>query len=202
MIFENIITARYGFDLGGQVIAAMQDVSDRLQIPSDWLSAVCFKESGENSKARNKTGGATGLIQFMPSTAISLGTTTDELYNMSPVDQLEYVYDYFKGYTGRIKSYADLYLITFFPAAVGKPDDYIIESKNVSASLIAKENPVIDMNKDGQITVGEFKEYCLKDFSPSIVKILMTYAEIYVAPIFIISGLLIMSIVIMKMYAS
>ena len=39
--------------------------------------------------------GATGLIQFLPSTARGLGTTTDALAGMSSVEQLNYVEKYF-----------------------------------------------------------------------------------------------------------
>ena len=52
---------------------------------------------------RNKGTKATGLIQFMPKTAIGLGTTIDELAGMTQVQQMDYVYTYFKSYTGRLK---------------------------------------------------------------------------------------------------
>ena len=44
----------------------------------------------ERSKYR-----ATGLIQFMPKTAKNLGTSTQQLFKMSNVQQLDYVYKYF-----------------------------------------------------------------------------------------------------------
>ena len=76
---------------------------------------------------------------------------------MSAIDQLHYVYKYFKPWTGKMKSYFDLYLVTFFPAAIGKPDDYVLQTGKLSAATIAKQNPFFDVNKDGKLTVGEIK---------------------------------------------
>ena len=201
MIFENIIYSRYGNDLGYKVISKMQEIADMLGVPSDWISAVCWKESREKSTAVNKSSDATGFIQFMPNTAISLGTSVLELYNMSPVDQLDYVYKYFSPYIGKIRSYCDLYLITFFPAAVGKQDDYILETSKLSAYSVAHGNPGIDLNKDGQITVGEFNVYCMKDFTPDIISLLTTYTEIYSGPLLMLSGLLLLSLLMVFKYS-
>lgn len=141
----------------------LNEICQKLDIPNvNWLLLVMKKESGINPKAYNKNGGATGLIQFMPNTAKGLGTTTDALRSMNGVEQLEYVYKYFKPYTGKIKSVEDLYMITFFPVALGKSDDNVIQAKGLSAGAVAKANPVIDINKDGEITNGEFDEYVQK----------------------------------------
>lgn len=109
----------------------------------------------ERSKYR-----ATGLIQFMPKTAKHLGTSTQELFKMNNVQQLDYVYKYFLPAKGKLKSFEDLYLYTFYPISVGKPDDYIIGSERGLdyAKKIVQQNP-LDINKDGHITVAEFKEF-------------------------------------------
>lgn len=103
---------------------------------------------------------ATGLIQFMPKTAKELGTSTQELYKMSNVAQLEYIYKYFLPLKGRIRSFEDLYLYTFYPYAVGKGDDYIIGSERSMdyAKELARENP-IDKDNKGHITVSDFKNF-------------------------------------------
>jgi hypothetical protein len=120
-----------------------------------------YAESRLNSKAVNPNGGATGLIQFMPKTAAWLGTSTAALKAMSNVEQLDWVYKYFNslGATGKMKSVYDLYLVTFFPIALGKPDSWVLESKDLSAYTVAVNNKIIDLNKDNKITVGEFKQY-------------------------------------------
>ena len=155
-----------------EFISKVRNISNLLGISPDWLMAVMYKESGLKPTAYNSNGGATGLIQFMPATAVSLGTSTTALKTMSNVQQLDYVYKYFKNYAGRIKSYADLYLITFFPVAVGKPLDWILHTSTLRADIIAKYNKVIDLNKDNQITVAEFAEYALKGFTGSILETL------------------------------
>lgn len=160
-----------------EFLNSVWNVSDLLGIDPNWLMTVMYKESGINPQAVNKNGGATGLIQFMPATARALGTTTAKLYSMNNVEQLYYVYQYFKPYRGRLKSYTDLYLACFFPLALGKPDDWIISSGALSADKVATANPVIDLNKDKAITVGEFREYCYKGLSPQALLVLKKKAS-------------------------
>jgi len=152
MLYDYLVTQNRD-----KFISKVQSVSDLLGINPDWLMTVMKMESGINHTAVNNNGGATGLIQFMPSTANGLGTSTSALLSMSNVDQLDYVYKYFRPYTGRLNSVTDLYMVTFFPIGLGKPDDWVLKSDTLSAELIAKSNTVFDLNKDLQITVGEFK---------------------------------------------
>lgn len=136
-------------------------VSDNLSIKADWLMLVFYIETGAsntgeiNHRAQNKATKATGLIQFMPATARSLGTTTTALQNMTNVEQLDYVERYLQPYASRIKSYTDCYLAVLFPAAIGKPSGWVLETKNLTAETVARFNPLYDLNKDGKITVGE-----------------------------------------------
>jgi len=167
----------------------MRNVASLLGINPNWLMMVMWNESRLNAQAVNKQPGdsdnpltrtasrATGLIQFMPDTAIRLGTTTKALYSLSAIDQLHYVYKYFKPWSGKIKDYFDLYIITFFPVALGKPDDYILETSKLSAALIAKQNPFFDVNKDGKITVGEIKRRMYESIPKSIVADVMSTLE-------------------------
>lgn len=79
----------------------------------DYLMACIAFETGEtfDPAIRNAAGsGATGLIQFMPSTARGLGTTTDDLAKLSAEDQLKFVYLYFLPYKGRLKNLGDVYM--------------------------------------------------------------------------------------------
>jgi hypothetical protein len=122
---------------------------------------VLNSESGLNAQAKNPQGGATGLIQFMPSTAKALGTSTEALAKMSNVQQLDYVYKYYLGYKNRIKNVEDMYIITFYPYALNKADSYQIGSeKGIKyAQLVAKQNPIFDLNNDGIVTLGEFRQF-------------------------------------------
>jgi len=140
-------------------IAKVIEVSNYLGIKADWLMFVMYNESGLNHRAVNPNGGATGLIQFMPATAAHLGTSTAALRSMSNVQQLEYVKKYFERKRGQFSSVYDLYLYTFFPIAVGKPDNWVLQTSSLPASLVARSNKPTDLNNDNQITVGEFKKY-------------------------------------------
>ena len=134
-------------------------ISNQLNINPDWLMVVMKFESGLNSKAQNTTSGATGLIQFMPSTAIGMGTTTTDLYNMSNVEQLDYVYLYLSKFAGEIRSLTDLYLTVFYPVAIGKSEDYILGNTDEQRKKIARQNKIFDTNNDGYITKAEVKQY-------------------------------------------
>jgi len=148
----------------------IKDISAKLQVNPNWLMVVMNSESGLKPSAYNPTGGATGLIQFMPSTAKSLGTTTDALKKMKASEQLDYVYKYFKPYSGKFKGAYDIYLVTFFPLAVGKPDSWVFEAKNLSRSKIAQQNPTMDLNKDAKITIAEFKKWFSKRIGEDVLK--------------------------------
>ena len=120
------------------------------------MSCIAF-ESGRTFKAnvRNMAGsGATGLIQFMPSTARKLGTTTTALAAMTAEDQLNFVYKYFEPYKGKLKTINDIYMAILWPRAVGKPDDHVLWTK-AKAPTTFRQNAGLDYNKDGTITKGE-----------------------------------------------
>ncbi len=148
----------------------IQGVSKNLNINPDWLMLVMWQESRLNSKAVNAQKGdpadaytraktrATGLIQFMPNTAKSLGTSTQALYTMNALQQLDYINRYYLPYKAKIKNFHDLYLATFFPLAMGKPDDFVMQTSKISAGVVAAQNAGLDLNRDGKITVSEFKE--------------------------------------------
>jgi hypothetical protein len=116
---------------------------------------------------------ATGLIQFMPRTAKGLKTTTQALYKMSNVDQLDYVYKYFLPAKGKLKSFEDLYLYTFYPLAIGKGDSYIIGSEKglAYAKELVKQNP-LDFDHDGYLSVKEFKQFIYKKIPTMYLEIL------------------------------
>lgn len=137
----------------------VEEISYLLGIDPNWLMFVMDLESGLNPRAVNASTSATGLIQFLPSTAFGLGTSTQQLLNMSNVQQLDYVYKYLndltfpKNYLIR-KSYVDLYLGVFYPAAIGQADGYMFPAN------VVRYNPIFDQYpKDGMLTVGEMRQY-------------------------------------------
>lgn len=133
----------------------LEKIANALGVNSHDLIAIMKQESGVNPQAVNSTSGATGLIQFMPKTAAELGTSTTALKNMTAVEQLDYVYKYFK--MKGIKpgmAVGDLYLAVFYPAAVGKEDTHVIST---AGKAVYDQNKGLDRNKDGSITVADVK---------------------------------------------
>lgn len=140
-------------------IAEVRRVAGLLKIDPNHLMLVMYAESRLNEKAVNPISNATGLIQFMPATAHGLGTTVQYLKTLTNVAQMKYVYQYFKPYAGKMKTVYDVYKVVFFPVSLGKPTDWVFQTASLNAGLIARQNPAIDINKDGQITVSEFEAY-------------------------------------------
>lgn len=133
----------------------LEKVASALGVRANDLLAVMKRESRVSPSAVNSTSKAIGLIQFMPKTAAALGTSTGALAKMTAVEQLDYVYKYYKMLGLKPGSDAGaIYMTTFYPAAAGKPDGHVISSKG---NLIYDQNKVLDQNKDGQLTVGDVK---------------------------------------------
>ncbi len=135
------------------------DIANRLGVSPNWLMIVMNNESGLNPRAKNPNSSATGLIQFLDSTALGLGTSTGKLAQMNAVDQLEYVYQYFKTYKGKINDVADAYQAVFYPAALNKPDSFVYPQ------VVAGLNPIFDLNRDSTLTKGEFRQYVNQKYS-------------------------------------
>lgn len=124
--------------------------------PNHLMACIAF-ESAETfrSDIKNAAGsGATGLIQFMPSTALGLGTTVSGLAAMTPVEQLDWVRAYFLPYRGRLHTLSDLYMAVLWPKAIGKPESYVLWDKETRPTTY-RQNAGLDRNKDGVITKAE-----------------------------------------------
>lgn len=129
-------------------------IADTLGLNPDHLMACMAWESGETFRAdiKNMAGsGATGLIQFMPSTAKGLGTSTSALAKMTPEDQLNYVYKYFRPFKGRLNNLGDVYMAILWPRGVGKDGSYIV----FNGGTAYRQNAGLDINKDGNVTRDE-----------------------------------------------
>jgi hypothetical protein len=137
----------------------VNNICNELKIEANWLMFVMWFESKLNPQAVNPISGAQGLIQFMPSTARALGTTTDVLKRMNNVQQLDYVLAYLRPYKGKMKRWIDVYLAVFYPKAMGNPN-FVITS-----DIVAKQNKIFDLNKDLDITVKEI-ETALRNSMP------------------------------------
>jgi hypothetical protein len=159
LVFENKVPASYRVAFIAKVI----DISNKLGIDPNWLMAIMDLETGGKFTANvTNSLGYTGLIQFGDDAAKSLGTTTDKLRAMTAVEQLDYVYRYFLPHKAKLDTFIDTYLQVFFPVAVGKGDDFLIQAKGLSATKVGTANKGLDTNKDGVIHVWEVKKKLLE----------------------------------------
>jgi len=130
-----------------------------LQVDPNYLMACMAFETGRrfDPSVRNAAGsGAVGLIQFMPSTAQALGTSTQQLASMSVVKQLDYVERYFMPRAGKLTTLEDVYMAILWPAAIGRPSAHVLFSKLDPANPKRYvQNAGLDYNKDGVITKAE-----------------------------------------------
>jgi hypothetical protein len=114
-------------------------------------------ESGETfspSKLNMAGSGAVGLIQFMPSTAKSMGTSSAALSAMTPEQQLRWVFKYFAPWEGKLHTLSDVYMTILWPKAVGKLESYVMFDRSVMPTTY-RQNSGIDVNKDGLVTKAE-----------------------------------------------
>jgi len=165
LIYEDKVPASYrsGF------IKKVKEISGKLKIDPNWLMAIMYFESARTfSPSKGNNIGCYGLIQFCPDRGKNYKTVNGKRYPMSDIAKMDYstqldlVYEYYKAYTGKLKSYTDTYFVTFFPLAVGKPDDWVIQGAGLSAKSIYDDNPAFQNVKDGKIRVWEVKKKILE----------------------------------------
>ena len=97
MIFEELIKENRE-----EFIKRVKEVAHFLEVQPEHLMFLMWFETAHtlDSSIQNSIG-ATGLIQFMPKTAIGLGTTTEKLKNMRKVEQLVFVQMHLAPFKGR-----------------------------------------------------------------------------------------------------
>lgn len=151
-----ISTLRWGSKVSKTFKERVIWIGEDLEFDPNLLMDCMAFESAETfrSDIKNAAGsGATGLIQFMPNTARALGTTVENLAQMSPEDQLNFVWKYFKYYKGKLKTLDDVYMAILWPKAVGKADSYVLFQGPNTTSY--RQNAGLDLNKDAKITKSE-----------------------------------------------
>lgn len=149
----------------------LKEISQAINIDESSIIKLMKHESGLNPMAKNSIG-CVGLIQFCPgggSTKKVNGKTysLEDLRNNLEI-QMDAIKDFWlTGYkNGKIRRPADLYIYNFFPVAAGKSDDFVLQSKGLSATTVAKANPVFNKTLGKPITspltVGDLKQYYQK----------------------------------------
>ncbi len=148
--------SNYADRVSSQFLDKVSGISERLGVRGEYLMAVMGFETGGtySPSIPNEAGsGAVGLIQFMPTTATGLGTSTQELASMSDIEQLDYVERYFSPYRGRLNSLEDVYMAVLWPRAIGRGSEYVLWDR--SRGTVYEQNSGLDSNNDGVVTAGE-----------------------------------------------
>ncbi len=131
-------------------------IATNLGVDPNFLMACIAFETGQtfSPSKRNPVSSATGLIQFLSSTALSLGTTVAALAAMPAEAQLDFVEKYLLPKKGQLHTLADVYMQILLPAAVGKPNDFVLFSKEKNMETY-NANKGLDLNGDGKVTKSE-----------------------------------------------
>lgn len=142
-------------------------IEEQLGLDADKLMNCMAFETGQtfSPKIKNAAGSSgLGLIQFMKATHASmlkqfpnlakLAPTHADLAKLSDVQQLSFVYFYFKPW-GDLSNWSqeDVYMAILYPKAIGKAADWPMPWKY--GSLAYKQNGGLDLNKDKVITKAE-----------------------------------------------
>ena len=143
----------------GDFQTELNNVSSRLGInPNDLLTVMAAESElgrlspDEAARNRNPRSSATGLIQFMESTARGLGTTTAELGRMTAAQQMQYVERYFRSVgLPRGADAATIYAYVFLPGRARSPDGVLTRR----GESYYNANPNLDANGDGVITISD-----------------------------------------------
>jgi hypothetical protein len=118
------------YDTSRNDLKKLGQIADKYGFPVEWLANLINHESaGTWNPAIKNSIGATGLIQFLPSTALGYGVTANQLAQMTFSQQLDYVDRYLErnlkkvlDENGKVKdtfNQTDLFMTIFYPVAVG-----------------------------------------------------------------------------------
>ena len=133
----------------------LRAAASKLNVDADFLASTIRFETGPDpwsTSVKNPHSGATGLIQFMPSTAKALGTTTAALAAMNHEQQMQYVVKYFTKLAPIPNSIKGVYLSVFWPKFRSNADSTVIAK---DGEIAYAQNAGFDREKKGYFTVGD-----------------------------------------------
>ena len=178
-------------------IKALFAIANKYGFSGEWLVNLIGFETGKTySPSITNSIGATGLIQFLKSTASGscLNTTTDALRKMTFQEQLVYVDKYLycnlrrhlvNGKVPDTFTQGDLFMTIFYPVAINKPDFVFPDSvKRANAGISKPRDYVEKALKVAVFPLSEFP-YTLSEVKKKYGK-LVTPRNIWIAVIAII----------------
>ena len=151
----------------------LDDISDSINIDKDSIIKLMNHESKLDPQVKNRIG-CVGLIQFCPDSKNgSTKTIGSKTYNLEELrnnldKQMDAIKEFWlTGYnSGKIKEPKDLYTYNLFPVAAGKSDDFVLQTKEMSAERIANSNPIFNRTlgrpRNTPLTVGDLENYYKK----------------------------------------
>jgi hypothetical protein len=156
----DVSTAKGAWRNDQAFLQEVQRVSSKYGFSQGALLGLMQSESGINPQSVNPKSGATGLIQFMPSTARGLGTSTDALRRMNRPQQMAFVDKFFAPYASGLSgaSAGKLYAYVFLPARANRKSGVLTSAPE----KYYNENRGLDMNRDGSITISDLDQRIAK----------------------------------------
>ena len=140
-------------------LKALEEMCLDLKIHCMGLLSVIYHESKFDPKAQNLKTKATGLIQFLPSTAKYLRTSIDNLLGMSQIEQLNYVRAHFETFRRKAnyKDPKEVAKAVFYPDCIGTSKCEVTRE----GSETYESNKSADTNGDGILLVDEYVQRAL-----------------------------------------
>jgi len=149
----------------------LTEISNAIGIDENSIIKLMNFESGLDPKNENSLG-CVGLIQFCPtSRGGSTKTIKGKAYNLEELKnnlelQMDAIKEFWLEGGSGIESPKDLYIYNILPAAVGKPDNYVLKTNNASPETVAKQNPAFNTELgrpiDTPLTVGDLVTFYRK----------------------------------------
>lgn len=97
--YQTIQGVRDNPNVTPEFIEVVEVISERIGAkPQHLLKVISFETGGTFSPSIQNGNGAVGLIQFLPNAANVLGTSIDDLRQMTALEQLKYVSKYFESF--------------------------------------------------------------------------------------------------------
>ena len=160
-MFDQFIPATYKNVTREQFILRARQAAQAVGIRYEWLMCVIMVESMFKPNAYNASSGASGLIQWVGSTAKSLhGLTTAQIREMDGLQQLGLIVELFKkqGHAGKMHSLDDVIMSVHYPAYMGQSRSKVLYSEGSEAYRLNKTFDTDTLkggNNDGAVTLGE-----------------------------------------------
>lgn len=139
--------------------ASLKVVASQLGIDWRWLYILAVHESDNNPRAMGQI--AFGLFQWTTNTLQGLGVTPSQVLAMSYDQQCQLQLRYLKGFSRKIRTFYQLTILNFLPKDFDKVDqlDWKIGADSLGADVVARWNPIFDLDSNGSITMGEYRNY-------------------------------------------